>query len=119
MLGATMSFTFIPLQAAAFARIAPAQTGRASAIYNTQRQMASALGVAILATILSVKMPGIENTLSADGFASAEVTAYHTVFLAAAGLALVGAVFAWRIKDADAEATMVRRFDSTAVEPAA
>lgn len=119
MLGATMSFTFIPLQAAAFARIAPAQTGRASAIYNTQRQMASALGVAILATILSARLPGVDSTLPPDGFASAEVAAYHAVFLAGAALALVGAFFAFRINDADAHATMRRRLDHTAAEPTA
>lgn len=119
MLGATMSFTFIPLQAAAFARIAPSQTGRASAIYNTQRQMASALGVAVLATILSARLPAIDSALSSTGFASAEVSAYHAVFLAGAALALVGAVFAFRINDADAHATMIRRLEHTVAEPAA
>ena len=82
-MGACMSFVFIPLQASAFARIPPADTGRASAIYNTQRQMASALGVAVFATILSARLPDIA-TASAPGFAEAQVNAFHAVFLAAA-----------------------------------
>ena len=116
-MGACMSFVFIPLQASAFARIPPADTGRASAIYNTQRQMASALGVAIFATILSARLPDIA-TASAPGFAEAQVNAFHAVFLAAAILALFGSLMALRIHDSDAEATMRARAGEPAVEPA-
>ena len=38
-----MSFVFIPLQASAFARISGPDTGRASSIFNAQRQMSAAL----------------------------------------------------------------------------
>ena len=47
-----MAFAFVPLQASTYANITPADTGRASAMYTTQRQVAAALGVAILATVL-------------------------------------------------------------------
>jgi hypothetical protein len=115
LMGGCMSFTFIPLQASAFARISPMQTGRASAIYNTQRQMSSALGVAILATILSARLPdpSLANT---SGFASDEVAAFHAVFLAAAAIAMVGVFVALRIHDSDAEATMRARLEPAAAE---
>ena len=38
--GVFMAFAFIPLQAATFATITPADTGRATAIFSTQRQVA-------------------------------------------------------------------------------
>ena len=50
--GICMAFAFVPMQAATYANIAPVDTGRASAIYSTQRQVAAALGVATLGTVL-------------------------------------------------------------------
>ena len=50
--GLAMSFIFIPVSTAAFATISPEQTGRASSIMSTMRQVASSLGVAVLATAL-------------------------------------------------------------------
>ena len=38
--GVCMAFAFVPLQAATYANITPEDTGRASAIYSTQRQVA-------------------------------------------------------------------------------
>ena len=119
MLGATMSFTFIPLQASAFARIAPSQTGRASAIYNTQRQMASALGVAVLATILSARFPAAGANLSQSALADAEMAAFHAVFIAAAVIALIGAAMALLVNDDDAAQTMKARTQATPAEEAA
>jgi S-DNA-T family DNA segregation ATPase FtsK/SpoIIIE len=52
-LGGSFSFLIIALQASSFATITPADTGRASALYNTQRQVSQALGVAILASTLA------------------------------------------------------------------
>jgi EmrB/QacA subfamily drug resistance transporter len=117
-LGASMSYVFIPLQAAALARITPEETGHASAIYNTQRQMASALGVAVLATVLAATLPDAAGAGSPD-FAAKQVSAFHDVFLVAAGLALIGAAVALTVKDSDAESTMrahVRREEAVAVE---
>ena len=37
--GICMAFAFVPLQAATYANITPEDTGRASAIYSTQRQV--------------------------------------------------------------------------------
>jgi EmrB/QacA subfamily drug resistance transporter len=117
LIGASMSFCFISLQACAFARIPAADTGRASAIYNTQRQMASALGVAILATVLSARLPDPASAAS-PSFASDSVNAFHAVFLTAAGLAFIGSLVALRVRDIDAEATMRRRAEPQVTEPA-
>jgi len=107
-MGASMSFVFIPLQASAFARIPSAGTGRASAIYNTQRQMASALGVAVLATVLAASLPAVSEAGRA-GFVDDQVGAFHRVFLVAAGIAAFGALVASRVHDEDAESTMRAR----------
>src|SRR5262249_2780211 len=48
--GAFMSFAMMPLQAATFASISPRDVGRASSLFSTNRQVASSVGVALLAT---------------------------------------------------------------------
>ena len=57
--GICMAFSFVPLQAATYANISSEDTGRASAIFSTQRQVAAALGVAILATVLVSHVNGL------------------------------------------------------------
>jgi EmrB/QacA subfamily drug resistance transporter len=101
VIGAGMAFVFIPLQAATFATITPADTGQASAIYSTQRQVAAALGVAILATVLAARLPDHDPLTRAE-----QVGAFHDVFLASAGMALIGAFASLAIRDADAASTM-------------
>jgi EmrB/QacA subfamily drug resistance transporter len=95
--GGAMAYVILPQQAATFATITPADTGRASAIYNTQRQTAAALGVAILATVLTTTSGSLESPRAAD---------FHVVFLACAVLAVLGAAVAWTIRDSDAASTM-------------
>ena len=51
--GLAMGFTFVAVQTASYARIAPSDNGRASAIFSTQRQMSVSIGVALMATVLS------------------------------------------------------------------
>lgn len=111
--GSSMAFVFIPLQASVFARIAHADTGRASAIYNTQRQMASALGVAVLATVLTARLPGGGNAGGEQALLG-QVSAFHDVFWVTAAIAAVGALMALTIHDRDAEATMRSKPESSA-----
>jgi EmrB/QacA subfamily drug resistance transporter len=96
-MGVGIGYVLISQQAAAFATITPEDMGRATAISATVRQAASAAGVALLATILTVsaghnQLPG--------------ATDFRAVFLAAALMMLVGAVIALRIRDAAAARTM-------------
>lgn len=104
--GAGMAFTFIPTPAAAFATISPADTGKASAIYNAQRQLGSALGIAVVGTVLSIVGPVIIGT---HGAIQPNITAYHAAFLTSAALALISAALALFIHDRDAASTMRRK----------
>ncbi len=103
-LGGSFSFLIIALQASSFATIAPADTGRASALYNTQRQVSQALGVALLASTLAAFLPD-----GSDGSSAGDLGAYQKAFLIAAVIAFVGSIVAIRVPDADAHATRVAR----------
>lgn len=106
--GVAMSFIFISLQTAVYAKITKAETGRASSIFSTQRQMSSALGVAVAATVLTT---GLHNAarggaVSAEASQQASLGAYQDAFLATAVMFLVAAAASLFINDADAAETM-------------
>jgi len=92
--GICMAFAFVPLQAATYANITPEDTGRASAIFSTQRQVAAALGVGVLLTVLLSR-----------GQAPA-LSAYRMTFLVGACLVVLAAVTALLIRDEDAASTI-------------
>jgi EmrB/QacA subfamily drug resistance transporter len=107
--GLFLAFTFIPLQAASYARISPADTGRASAIFSTQRQLGAATGVALLSTILISTIPeefgrGVVAPALQDGFTSA----FRWAFLGAVLLTFIAGLLSLTIKDSDAAITMRR-----------
>ncbi len=104
-LGLCQAQVFVPAQAAAFATITPAATGDASTIFNAGRQLGGAFGVAVLSTVISAI--GVVHRVG--GAERPDAAAYHAAFLAAAGIALVGALWASAIKDADAAPTMRAR----------
>ena len=110
--GGFVSFSFISLQAATYATITPTDTGRATAIFSTQRQVAAALGVATSATVLAT---ATQRHLASIGGATgpraiaARVSAYHDVFIVAAILAFGAAAVSFLIRDEDAAATMRAR----------
>jgi EmrB/QacA subfamily drug resistance transporter len=109
--GVFMAFAFIPLQASTYSTITPADTGRATAIFSTQRQVAAAFGVATAATVLTTAMTQRLAGLVPGSPASidAQVSSYHVVFLAASLLAFGAAAVALLIRDEDAAATMRAR----------
>jgi predicted MFS family arabinose efflux permease len=87
---------FLAIQTSMFTNISSADTGHASAIYNTQRQSSIAINIALLTTIVA----GGGSTLAA----------FHDAYLAAAIIAAIGAVLAWTLIDTGlARSTMVRR----------
>ncbi len=51
-LGLSMAQVFVPVQAAAFATITPAATGRAATMFNAIRQLGGAIGVALLTSVI-------------------------------------------------------------------
>jgi len=100
LVGIGWAYVVISLNAGLFAQVSPRDTGRATALYNAQRQLASALGVATLSTIV-----GTQTT--AAGLAG-NVTVFRIAFFAAAGFTLVGSIIALAIRDKDAASTMRR-----------
>lgn len=105
LLGASIANVFVPSQAAAFATITREDTGRASTLFNSQRQIGAALGVAVLGTTLGILGPTEPNGHSV----SPHLLAYHVAFVVAASIALLGAVLAQLIPDQDAAPTLRRR----------
>jgi EmrB/QacA subfamily drug resistance transporter len=103
LIGVGMAYVFLPNQAAGFATIAPADTGQAATLSGAQRQLGSALGVAVLSGVLAAVGPTMRD---AAGLAQPNLAAYRAAFLAAAALALVGAALALGVPDRDAAATM-------------
>jgi EmrB/QacA subfamily drug resistance transporter len=99
-LGFSMGHVFVPAQAAAFARIKPADTGYASTLFNSGRQLGSAVGVAVLTTALSIV--GIAHRVPGH---RPDLHAYHVAFIVAALLALSALLPALAIKDSDAAST--------------
>ena len=103
--GLAMACSFVPLQAATYANIEKADTGRASAIFSTQRQASAALGVAVLSTVFFTW----RNHLT-DGAAATPgqlLSAFHVAFGASIVISLLGAVWAFAfIRDSDAASTM-------------
>jgi fucose permease len=114
--GYGMGHVFTSCQAAGFATISPANTARASTIFNALRQLGGAVGVALLSTIVATVGP----VKVVDRHVVPNLSAYHYAFLAAAAVAVLGALVALTVSDADAAPTMVRRgrlATSRATEP--
>jgi EmrB/QacA subfamily drug resistance transporter len=113
--GVGMANIFIPNQAAALATISRAQTGRATTLTSVQRQVGSSLGIAVLSSILAFVGP----TEIVNGVTRPNLEGYHFAFLAAAGFAVIGGLFATLVPDADAAITMVSRRHKTVDHPSA
>lgn len=111
VLGAGMSAVFVPAQAAAFATIPGPKTGDASTLFNAQRQLGGAVGVAALTTVITALHP----VRMVAGHAVAHLAAYHAGFLVASGVAVLAALAALTVHDADAASTIVPRARREAV----
>lgn len=105
-LGYCIPHVMLSMQAAAFATISPASTGRASTLFNANRQLGGAIGVALLSTVITAVGP----IRHIAGKVTPDLSAYHAAFLAASAVAVVGAVLALAtIHDTDAAPTMSGR----------
>jgi EmrB/QacA subfamily drug resistance transporter len=113
-LGLFMAQVFVPVQAASFATITPAATGRASAMFNAVRQLGGAVGVAVLTT--AIVLVGPVHVVA--GHEVANLTAYRVAFLVAAAICLCGVACSLAIRDADAAGTMPGRRGQDLTDPA-
>jgi hypothetical protein len=108
--GSTSAWCVIAVQTSSFATISSADTGRASALFNTQNQVAGGVGVAVLVTVVAASAP-------AGAAGAALLPAFHNAFLAASAMAAIGLPFALAIRDADAANTMRRERVPAAAAP--
>ncbi|MEO5873651.1 MAG: DHA2 family efflux MFS transporter permease subunit [Streptosporangiaceae bacterium] len=116
LLGYAMSHVFMPSQTAAFATISKALTGQASTLFSAQRQLGSAMAIAIVSTTLAIL--GVVR----PGTGLPDLSSYQAAFGVAGFLSFLGALLALRIPDSDAAPTMVAptpKVVVTAVEAAA
>lgn len=97
--GWAFALTLVPLQAATFATISSADTGRASAIFNAGRQVAASFGVALLATVLTNRMTHYGAVLGSPATRNAALSAFHDAFIVASVLAMLGIFVALLMDD--------------------
>lgn len=120
--GVAMAFALIPVQAATYATISPADTGRASSLFSTTRQVASSVGIAVLATVLAQRATAHLAGSAArtpESIRHAAVLGFHDSYLVAVLIAIVGVACAFLIHDEDAAASIVQAAPSPVqAEPA-
>jgi EmrB/QacA subfamily drug resistance transporter len=97
-MGIAMGQVVVSTQAATFATISPADTGHASSLFSMSRQLGSATGIAVLATVFTA----IGTTRTVAGRPTPNLTGYHSAFLVAALIAVVAVLPALTVRDADA-----------------
>jgi EmrB/QacA subfamily drug resistance transporter len=99
--GLAFGLALLPLQTATFATISSRDTGRASALFNSVRQVAASFGVAILATVLVAR-------------AAETLVGFHAAFAVGTVLGGLSVVAALLIRDQDA---LFSRADERTLKP--
>lgn len=107
--GVAMGLLMTPLQTATFAQTTSAEMGQATSMFNVSRQVATALGTAVVASALgiltSAAMAGVDPNVPAR-VAQAQLQGYRGAFLVAVVFGLLGLVLTLRVRDSDAAATL-------------
>ena len=104
--GCSFALVLIPIQTATYATMKPQEMGRASAIFNANRQVAASFGVAVLATVLTNRLAFHDAILGNPATRDGALTAFHEAFVVAAGLAVLGALASLLINDREAAVSM-------------
>jgi EmrB/QacA subfamily drug resistance transporter len=99
--GLSVGLVFVSIQTAVYATTSDADTGRATSLFNTQRQVAYAAGVALAATVIAAVLP--TGTAAADP--TEQLGAYQAGFLAVGLIMIPAVVVSWFIDDDDVAAT--------------
>jgi EmrB/QacA subfamily drug resistance transporter len=93
---------FVSIQTGVYATTSNADTGRATSLFNTQRQVSYAAGVAMAATVVSALLTDVGGDAAP---AADRLPAYQWGFIAC-GVVMIPAVFiSWFIHDEDVAAT--------------
>lgn len=100
--GASVGLVFVSIQTAVYATTSNADTGRATSVFNTQRQISFAVGVALAASVIAARVSSVGGD---DAPAIDRLPGYQWGFLAM-GLVMLPAVLSSRaIVDDDVAAT--------------
>jgi MFS family permease len=89
-LGVAFGLVFIPLQTSSYARVGLAETGRATAAYNAVRQVATSVGVALLATTLASRLAAHRAAFGDPAARIGATAAFHDTLLVPALLCGLG-----------------------------
>jgi EmrB/QacA subfamily drug resistance transporter len=100
--GLSVGLVFVSLQTAVYARTSIADTGRATSLFNAQRQMSYAAGVALAATVITARLTAVGGDAAP---AADRLQAYRWGFVACGLIIVPGAVVSWWIRDDDVAAT--------------
>jgi len=112
--GLSVGMVFVSIQTAAYATTSMADTGRATSLFNTQRQVSYAVGVALAASVIAVILPD-----AGDAAAAADrLSAYQAGFLAVGLIMLPAIVVSWFIDDDDVAETRGLPITGTNVDAA-
>ncbi|MGA5703918.1 DHA2 family efflux MFS transporter permease subunit [Peterkaempfera bronchialis] len=90
LLGLGMGAVFMPTTVASFSTVPPSDMGQASTLSSVVRQLSMATAPALVATLLV--------TLSTTADAAPPLSAYRTIYLVLAAIALASALFALTIR---------------------
>jgi MFS family permease len=100
--GIGLAFAFIPLQTVTFQNVSMHDTANASALFSTSRQIASAVGVSIVSSVLTLRTDAHLGSLAATAsdamIKTATFDAYQNTFLFSGACALIGIAFAFVFK---------------------
>jgi EmrB/QacA subfamily drug resistance transporter len=100
--GAAVGMVFVSIQTAVYATVSNEDTGRATSLFNTQRQISFALGVAIAASVIAAKVSAVGGDAAP---AIARLPAYQWGFFVMGLIMLPAAVASWFVHDEDVAAT--------------
>ncbi|HEY5663826.1 MAG TPA: DHA2 family efflux MFS transporter permease subunit [Ilumatobacter sp.] len=93
--GLSMGLVFVAVQTAVYATTSLADTGRATSLFNTQRQISYASGVALAATVLAASLGPLDDAAPAID----RLAAHQHAFLAVGLVMIPGVVMSWFVDD--------------------
>jgi EmrB/QacA subfamily drug resistance transporter len=100
--GSSVGVVFVSIQTAVYATTSLADTGRATSVFNTQRQIAYTSGVAISATVIAARLNSVGGDLAP---VVDRLSAYQWGFMTCGLLIAPAAVGSWFLRDRDVAAT--------------
>ncbi len=110
--GIGFGLVLVPLQAATYATVTPAETGRATAVYNATSQFASSLGVAVAASLLTSRLAHHAAQLGNRATRAGALDAFQDSFFILGLIAIASIAVAFFISDRAAAPTMNTRIDA-------